>query len=733
MKAPVKSGIRTLNAIGSLLIGLGVPLVTAWFLRAEGPIMAVLAASLTLNALFFLRARLRQRSSGGVLPRVGVTGVLALVFGVSALALLVFIVVIPFSYYLAWLDVVVAQRPGGMISFLFFAVSAWFAALFAGVAHSSGPLRPAAGAILVVLFEAAVIFRTPLAVGLFSVALILALVLLALAGKRFTAGRLVLPLGLLATAMGVGALFALGNPPNAGILTRTSLLADLKRAIVEVFPDLSALSSMAGYGFSFEKSDLGGKPILSSMPLLSASGDRRGPVYLRTKVYDDYFNNNWGVSRWFSDRIANNRDEILSGRLPAREQVRLTVLFDYLPDLPHTLSASSVAAVSDPPVEIAGGNFESGFDPARPLLRGTELFVYDVPAYTLTPKMAGTTRFFNLAPGAETRPYPAGGEHDTVLARYLVVPSSITPRIRDLARELRGKETDARLILANISGWLGAHCAYTLNTTVPPQGDEFLDDFLFVTQRGYCVHFATALCVLARLNNIPTRYATGFLAFLPGAGAPEQAVMVNGLNAHAWTEVWLQAYGWVALETTPAFDSGNLSLPDFYRRNNRSADELTARQLEALLGGLIPPPVVRKPGPAEFLAMVAPALPWVATTAGAAAFLAVAFALGRRFIGRRRLYRGALARFNRRLCRLVAHLERLGVPPPEETGWIAWGAAVQSRLPAERRHVRTLTLTAQHLFFARRQATARHVRFVRALSARIVRRAGKAEKKISHG
>jgi transglutaminase-like putative cysteine protease len=715
MKKPASRDV--LRLVVSLALALGVPAGTAVFFRAEGPLAAIFAAAAVCDLLFLLRLLAARRT--GV--RFALTALLVLVYALSAVALVVYIIVIPFSYYLAWLDVVASLRFGGIISFLFVAVSAWFASLCGGLAFSAGPARPAAGAVLVVLFELAVVFRIPLTVALFTGGLALALILLALAGKKPSLHRLVLPLSLLAVAAGAGALFALDNPPNAGALTKTSLLSDVKAAIVRVFPDLSALSSVAGYGFSFEKSDLGRRPVLSRLPLLRVRTRERRVVYVRTQVYDDYYNNNWAVGRYFADRMRWGKADIPAAGPPGDDEVRVTVLFDYFPSLPLTLDADAVSIRADPPAVIAAGNFDSGFELARPLLKGAEVVVAAAPYFRPAGAAAALEPFAGRAPdaGFEARAARPGEETEDLLARYRVVPSSITPRIRALAAALKGAETSPWNILANIGAFLGKGYVYSLDTTVPPDGEEFLDDFLFVTKRGFCVHFATAFAVLARLDGVPARYATGFLAFLPPGG---EGIVVSGLNAHAWPEAWLPGAGWVALEATPAFDPAGALLPDYYRRFNSLADEQTASQLEALMGGRIPVPSAPETGSAGFFARLAPAWPWAAAFLLLATVAVAVAAFVKRSRSRRRTYKGNLARFNRRLRLIVTRLERRAVASPESAGWTAWGETVRALVPAERRHVRTLVRLANRVFFARAPVAAADLRFVRGLSRRLARR-----------
>ncbi|HVM01563.1 MAG TPA: DUF3488 and transglutaminase-like domain-containing protein, partial [Acidimicrobiales bacterium] len=78
--------------------------------------------------------------------------------------------------------------------------------------------------------------------------------------------------------------------------------------------------------------------------------------------------------------------------------------------------------------------------------------------------------------------------------------------------------------------------------------EEALERFLFEDRRGYCEQFAGAFAVLARAVGLPTRVAVGFT---PGEVGDNGLFHVRGLNAHAWPEVFLEGFGWVAFEPTP--------------------------------------------------------------------------------------------------------------------------------------------------------------------------------------
>ena len=87
--------------------------------------------------------------------------------------------------------------------------------------------------------------------------------------------------------------------------------------------------------------------------------------------------------------------------------------------------------------------------------------------------------------------------------------------------------------MAAIEAYLHAHERYRLDSPVPAEGADAVDDFLFVSHEGFCEHFASAEAVLLRAVGVPARLVTGF-----SGGTPQGAERVLlGSDAHAWVQV----------------------------------------------------------------------------------------------------------------------------------------------------------------------------------------------------
>ena len=89
---------------------------------------------------------------------------------------------------------------------------------------------------------------------------------------------------------------------------------------------------------------------------------------------------------------------------------------------------------------------------------------------------------------------------------------------------------------------------YTLQPPQTSEGMDPIDFFLFVSHKGYCEYFATAMGDMLRSLGIPTRLVNGY-----GPGTPDAAeggFVVRSEDAHTWVEVYFPGYGWIPFEPT---------------------------------------------------------------------------------------------------------------------------------------------------------------------------------------
>ncbi|SHE77847.1 transglutaminase-like domain-containing protein [Caloramator proteoclasticus] len=139
---------------------------------------------------------------------------------------------------------------------------------------------------------------------------------------------------------------------------------------------------------------------------------------------------------------------------------------------------------------------------------------------------------------------------------YLNVPNSVPQRVYSLTEEIVRQHKDKSNLVkaALIERYLKSNFQYDKNVSVVPDDRDFVDYFLFDEKRGYCTYYASAMAVMCRIANIPTRYVEGFTV-----NVTKGENIVYNKNAHAWVEVYTEELGWVTFDATP----GHVSISDF--------------------------------------------------------------------------------------------------------------------------------------------------------------------------
>lgn len=150
-----------------------------------------------------------------------------------------------------------------------------------------------------------------------------------------------------------------------------------------------------------------------------------------------------------------------------------------------------------------------------------------------------------------------GRMDDETYARTTQLPDTLPERVKSLAHQLVEKEESPYEAAKAIERYLNDSTYLSYETdNVPYVGkhEDFVDQFLFETQRGYCDHFSTSMVVMLREVGIPARWVKGFAPGTVERNAAGQVVtVIRARDAHAWVEAYLPGLGWWAFEPTPSF------------------------------------------------------------------------------------------------------------------------------------------------------------------------------------
>ena len=143
----------------------------------------------------------------------------------------------------------------------------------------------------------------------------------------------------------------------------------------------------------------------------------------------------------------------------------------------------------------------------------------------------------------------------------LQLPALGNPRSRALAQAWRKEAgaagaADAAIVRRLLEHFRQERFFYTLRP--PLLGEDGIDDFLFMTRRGFCEHYAAAFVFVMRAAGIPARVVTGYQG---GEVNPVDGVLVvRQSDAHAWAEVWLAGQGWQRVDPTAAIAPARVEL-----------------------------------------------------------------------------------------------------------------------------------------------------------------------------
>jgi hypothetical protein len=132
---------------------------------------------------------------------------------------------------------------------------------------------------------------------------------------------------------------------------------------------------------------------------------------------------------------------------------------------------------------------------------------------------------------------------------YTSVPAGLPEEIGAIAKEwVAGATTDYDAIRAVQDHLTSPEFEY--KTDVAARDDQLtLVDFLTNTKAGMCQQFASAMAIMLRTLDYPTRVAVGFTQ---GTQMGDDGLWhVTTQNYHAWVEVQFPTYGWLAFEPTP--------------------------------------------------------------------------------------------------------------------------------------------------------------------------------------
>ena len=182
-----------------------------------------------------------------------------------------------------------------------------------------------------------------------------------------------------------------------------------------------------------------------------------------------------------------------------------------------------------------------------------------------------------------------GDDPVEISSRYTQVPDDLPERVGQLAEDITepyDNRYDKAKAIEQHFGQSGEFTYETEDIPVPKGDEDYVDQFLFDSKKGYCDNYSTSMVVMLRTQGIPARWAKGFTSGNRVVNEDNDRISPDGsdvyevtnANAHSWVEVYFPDTGWVPFEPTQGFSN----LADFHTEvaGSDEDDALDANEAE---------------------------------------------------------------------------------------------------------------------------------------------------------
>lgn len=140
--------------------------------------------------------------------------------------------------------------------------------------------------------------------------------------------------------------------------------------------------------------------------------------------------------------------------------------------------------------------------------------------------------------------------------RYLDIPDSLVQSIeKEIGPpgDISNDHADYKEAIEVISRYLKEKYIYSESFGELKAESDFVQSFID-SKRGCDAHFASLAALLFRYFGIPARYVEGYLVTQPLVDAGSNGgIKVPKAANHAWTEIYIDGFGWVPFEATPEY------------------------------------------------------------------------------------------------------------------------------------------------------------------------------------
>ncbi|TWT05197.1 DUF4129 domain-containing protein [Planococcus sp. CPCC 101016] len=297
-------------------------------------------------------------------------------------------------------------------------------------------------------------------------------------------------------------------------------------------------------GYGVDDSRLGGSFIGDDTPVFRAEVPEG--QYWKVESKDIYTTKGWELTENLGDSIVYGNNETVDTDFISAEEELETALLSMEQDFPFVLypyGTKSFSMDESPNYQYntADQRFET-YQNGQEFEPETYEIFFNEPSYSLTA----------LRETSEEDLAELSSEYD----RFLQLPEELPQRVRDLAVEITNNSDTVYDKTRAIERYFSTSGFEYSQSDIPvPEADQdYVDQFLFETKRGYCDNFSTAMVVMLRSLDIPARWVKGFNeGELINSEGDTDIYQVTNNNAHSWVEAYMPGVGWMLFEPTIGF------------------------------------------------------------------------------------------------------------------------------------------------------------------------------------
>lgn len=306
-------------------------------------------------------------------------------------------------------------------------------------------------------------------------------------------------------------------------------------------------ASVGRIGYGVDDSELGGSFLADDT--LAFRAEVESGQYWKVETKDTYTTKGWELSEPIAEPVLYSNGDLIETEFePGSENESVNAVLEMELEFPFVLYPYGIETVQME--EEIRYSYTPIDQKIEPLLSGAPYepdaveLQFNEPAYSLT-----GLRETTIDKLAELPP-----EFD----RYKQLPEELPQRVRDLAEEITAdSETvyDKARAIENYFERDGFEYSLT-DIPVPGEDQDYVDQFLFETKRGYCDNFSTSMVVMLRSLDIPARWVKGFNEgeqLEDENGIETDVYQVTNNNAHSWVEAYMPDVGWMLFEPTIGF------------------------------------------------------------------------------------------------------------------------------------------------------------------------------------